>query len=133
MKKFKGVFIFSLFIFVPRRNDESKRKLKGGEIILDEKMGISGEAEVEIKISFPEEEAGDGHFRRVEGLKVEGYQSSYWISRLFEKIGGNLAIAKQLKGNTENKPEMSNTKKTESFKYRVYNLVFCLLQTRIKS
>ena len=28
---------------------------------------------------------------------------------------------------------MSNTKKTESFKYRVYNLVFCLLQTRIKS
>ena len=32
------------------------------------------------------------------------------------------AIAKQLKGNTENKPEMSNTKKNESFKYRIYNL-----------
>ena len=79
-------------------------------------MGISGEAEVEIKISFPEEEAGDGHFRRVEGLKVEGYQSSYWISRLFEKIGGNLAIAKQLEEKIGDKPEISNTKKIESFK-----------------
>ena len=27
-----------------------------------------------------------------------------------------IAIAKQLKGKTENKPEMSNTKKNESFK-----------------
>lgn len=27
-----------------------------------------------------------------------------------------MAIAKQLKGNTGNKPEMSNTKKNESFK-----------------
>jgi len=37
-----------------------------------------------------------------------------------------------LQERTENKPAMSNTKKTESFKYRVYNLVFGLLQTRIK-
>ena len=56
---------------------------------MDEKIGISREAEVEIKTSFPEEEAGDGHFKRVEGLKVEGYHSIYRISKSFEKIGGN--------------------------------------------
>lgn len=42
------------------------------------------------------------------------------------------AIAKQLKGKTENKPEMSNTKKTESFKYRIYKLNLGLLRTQIK-
>ena len=60
---------------------------------------------------------GDGQFKGVEGLKVEGYHSIYRISKSFEKIGSNLAIAKQLKGKTENKPKISNTKKTESFKY----------------
>jgi len=70
-KKYLGDF-FPPFIFVHGRN-ESKGKLKGGE----------------IEISFPEEEAGDGHFKRVEGLKVEGYHSSYRISKSFEKIGGN--------------------------------------------
>ena len=34
---------------------------------------------------------------------------------------------------TEDKPEISNTEKIESFKYKVYNLIFSLLQTRIKS
>ncbi|NQE04888.1 hypothetical protein C5S32_03360, partial [ANME-1 cluster archaeon GoMg1] len=46
---------------------------------------------------------GDGQFKGVEGLKVEGYHSIYRISKSFEKIGSNLAIAKQLKGKTENK------------------------------
>ena len=31
-------------------------KLKGREIVLDEEIGISGEVEVEVEISFPKEE-----------------------------------------------------------------------------
>ena len=47
----------------------------------------------------------------------------------YEPNAGN---GKTVERKTEDKPGIGNTKKIESFKYGIYNLIFGLLQTRIK-